>query len=257
MKFALVQGRKSEAFLGGRGICRGCASEVIGKCGELRIHHWAHKVRDNCPAATKEETPWHRMWKDKYPLEWQEWHGKDPATGERHYADVKTEKGLVLEFQNSPIKPAERRSREAYYKNMLWVVNGARLKLDYPRFRDQLRRIHPVADERWHYIIWPNKAFPKMWQDSSVLVFFDFLGETPAEAADGDRLPLWCLFPGRIRGHGLVVKVLREEFQRITIEREFPFKRPTSDVQSEKVAGFGEIYSKWLDHLARPALGRR
>ena len=62
------------------------------------------------------ETQWHRNWKNKFPIVWQEIFLHDEQTGELHIADVRTEHGLVIEFQHSHIKPEERISRENFYK---------------------------------------------------------------------------------------------------------------------------------------------
>ena len=35
---------------------------------------------------------------------------------------------LVIEFQHSHMDAQERTSREKFYKNMVWVVDGTRLK---------------------------------------------------------------------------------------------------------------------------------
>jgi competence protein CoiA len=43
MKFAIVYGFKTEALKGVKGICPNWASELIAKCGEFKINHWAHK----------------------------------------------------------------------------------------------------------------------------------------------------------------------------------------------------------------------
>jgi len=48
----------------------------------------------------------------------------DAETGERHVADVKTPAGTVLEFQNSPMDIRELRSREHFYRNVLWIVSA-------------------------------------------------------------------------------------------------------------------------------------
>jgi competence CoiA-like predicted nuclease len=69
-----------------------------------------------------------------FPKEWQEIVHKDSATEEKHIADIKTDKGFVIEFQRSSIPPAEIKKRENFYKNMVWVIDGTRLKRDYPRF---------------------------------------------------------------------------------------------------------------------------
>ena len=41
-----------------------------------------------------------------------------------HIADVKTDRGIVIEFQHSFLHRNERESREKFYQNMVWVVDG-------------------------------------------------------------------------------------------------------------------------------------
>jgi hypothetical protein len=43
---------------------------------------------------------------------------------EVHRADVKTPTGIVLEFQHSNMTDAERLSREAFYGDMIWILDG-------------------------------------------------------------------------------------------------------------------------------------
>ena len=45
--------------------------------------------------------------------------------GEIHRADIKTPNGIVIEVQHSSMSDAERISREAFYQNMVWIVDGA------------------------------------------------------------------------------------------------------------------------------------
>ena len=71
MKFALSNDERIEASKGAKGVCPSCGSELIAKCGEIVIHHWAHKKK--CDDYWWEnETQWHRNWKNKFPDEWQE-----------------------------------------------------------------------------------------------------------------------------------------------------------------------------------------
>lgn len=88
-----------------RGLCPYCGSEVIAKCGRIKIWHWAHKGMSSCDPWWENETEWHRTWKNHFPLEWQEQIARDPISGETHIADVKTPHGLVIEFQHSSIDP--------------------------------------------------------------------------------------------------------------------------------------------------------
>ncbi|MES2826988.1 MAG: competence protein [Bacteroidota bacterium] len=70
------------------------------------------------------ETPWHRDWKLAFPADFREVCLTDQFTGELHRADVYTSCGRTIEFQNSPITSEELRSREAFYPNLIWVLNG-------------------------------------------------------------------------------------------------------------------------------------
>ena len=135
MRFAGVDGQLQEAQPGLSGECPHCGGPMVAKCGEarLRVWHWAHKGRRHCDPWKEPETPWHRAWKNLFPAEWQETTCLAQG-GERHIADVKTAGGCVIEFQHSPIKPDERRSREAFYRPMHWVVDGMRGKRDRAQF---------------------------------------------------------------------------------------------------------------------------
>jgi competence CoiA-like predicted nuclease len=128
MKFSLVNGIKTEAMPGGKGICSCCESETIAKCGNYKIWHWAHKSNKNCDSWWESETEWHRLWKSYFPIENQEVVHKDIDSGEKHIADVKTLNGMVIEFQNSPIAAEELKAREAFYKRVIWIVNGDSFK---------------------------------------------------------------------------------------------------------------------------------
>ncbi|WP_419949792.1 hypothetical protein [Candidatus Palauibacter sp.] len=44
--------------------------------------------------------------------------------GEVHRADIKTPTGIVTEVQHSTMTDEERESREAFYENLIWIVDG-------------------------------------------------------------------------------------------------------------------------------------
>jgi len=135
MKFALVNGERREARPKLVGECRCCGSMMIAKCGDVYAHHWAHKGRRKCDLWWENETEWHRAWKNQFPEDWQE-RIQYAEDGEKHIADVKTEDSWVIEFQHSAIKAEERDSREAFYKRLVWVIDGKRRKFDERKFRE-------------------------------------------------------------------------------------------------------------------------
>lgn len=94
---------------------------------------WAHLKSKDCDPWWEQETEWHRSWKNQFPAAWQEI-GHTAQSGERHRADVKTARGLVLEFQYSALSETERVSREEFYAGLVWVVHAHRRLRDRKKF---------------------------------------------------------------------------------------------------------------------------
>lgn len=173
MRFAIVNGKKVEATPKAKGVCSNCNSELIARCGRVKVWHWAHKGSPPCDPWSEAETKWHRNWQSCFPREWQEVSHVDPITGEKHIADVKTPFGLVIEFQHSPIKPEERASREEFYKKMIWVVDGNRAQTDRYYFEAGLRQLEkdrPEFQVRWE----GSSRLLQNWSESRAKVFIDF-----------------------------------------------------------------------------------
>lgn len=123
MQYAFVEGDRLEAFPGGRGTCPICGAGTISKCGQRIMHHWAHLGRRNCDPWWENETEWHREWKNRFPETCREISHIAPD-GEIHRADIRTPTGIYIEVQHSAMTDAERASREAFYKNLVWVIDG-------------------------------------------------------------------------------------------------------------------------------------
>ncbi len=200
MKFALVNNQRQEATPKTKGICPVCNTTVISKCGSKKAHHWAHETKQDCKNDRWEtEGPWHRKWKNKFPIEWQE--QITIVNNEKNVADIKTPQNLVIEFQHSSIAPDEQKSREKAYDNMIWVVDGTRLKYDFPRFRKKIiensHLYFKLNKQNWKLfsIEFYDEVFPKSWITCSVPVIFDFLGEVEEKGADVFQKFLYCLLP--------------------------------------------------------------
>jgi hypothetical protein len=215
MKFALVNGHKMEPQPNLHGNCANCQNKTVSKCGQVKIWHWAHKSKQHCDPWWENETEWHRGWKNNFPAEWQENIHFDSITGEKHIADIKTASGLIIEFQHSAIPPTEIQSREVFYKNMLWVVDGTRLKRDSHRFFKQFSDLmHSVKG--LFLTDFPDECFPASWLRSSVPVYFDFQDNNSIGQQDEMHSALWCLFPGRIGRSAVVAGVQRKQFIELT-----------------------------------------
>jgi hypothetical protein len=111
-------GTRIEATKGTEAFCPCCQGLVLAKCGVIKVHHWAHKAGIDCDSWYEPETEWHRNWKLHF-----EPHQVEVPIGS-HRADIRTDRNLVIELQNSPISPGQIQERERFYKNMVWIVNA-------------------------------------------------------------------------------------------------------------------------------------
>jgi competence CoiA-like predicted nuclease len=189
MRFALLKNERIEATKGTKGVCPCCGNDLVAKCGEVYIHHWAHKKK--CDDYWWEnETEWHRNWKNKFPKEWQEVIHRDES-GEKHIADVKTSEGWAIEFQHSYIEPEERRSRDNFYKKLIWVVDGTRRKTDVKKFQKVLNEVWlDKPSRKLLYVNFPDWSKLLMeWKDSNSLILLDFKDRF---SSNDD---LWLIYP--------------------------------------------------------------
>ena len=225
MKYAVSNDQRIEATPKAVGKCPCCGADLIARCGDLKVWHWAHKGRRVCDHWWESETEWHRAWKDTFPKEWQEvvQYAED---GEKHIADIKTPDGFVIEFQHSSMKAEEKLAREQFYKNMVWVVDGKRTKNDYPRFEKNESGWMAWRNDRAVYVHYAEFTFPKVWMNRTVPVIFDWQNE----------YDLVCLLPQRVgkdydyAGPATCFRITRASFNKMITEHQRlkipPMKKP-------------------------------
>jgi hypothetical protein len=130
MQYANLENHKSmPSHTGQRASCPSCDGEVLSKCGELVVHHWAHLCGEDCDPWAEHETEWHREWKNQFPIECREITIRSTDSDEFHRADVCLPNGTVIEFQHTGLSPEIIRKREDFYSRyangMVWVVDGS------------------------------------------------------------------------------------------------------------------------------------
>lgn len=141
------------------GFCPLCNEAVVAKCGEIKVHHWAHKSRVECDPWWENESQWHRDLKALAPPERRE------VIKPPHRADIVAESGTVIELQSTRIQPADIKAREAFYGKMIWIIDGS-------RFLDRFE-IHERFDDRSGFKIrWKN--IHKHWITARKPRFIDF-----------------------------------------------------------------------------------
>jgi hypothetical protein len=127
MLYANVNGIRTLPTKGLKGTCPSCGGEVIAKCGQQNVHHWAHLSKD-CDSWYEPMTQWHIDWQNMFPEFYREKQFYDEVKKEYHRADIHTLSLVTIEFQNSPISIDEINSRSSFYEKLIWVINGANFK---------------------------------------------------------------------------------------------------------------------------------
>jgi competence protein CoiA len=176
MKYAIVNDQRAEPSRAAKGTCPACGSEMIARCGKIRINHWAHKSKQNCDPWWEKETAWHREWKNCFDAEWQEVVHRDEITGEIHIADVTTPHGWNIEIQHSPMDDEERKARNSFYKKIAWVIDGTRRKTDIDQLNRLLTNGVPLKTKFPTVAVNPDNKNRLLteWHNKDSLVFFDF-----------------------------------------------------------------------------------
>ena len=122
--------------------------------------------------------------------------------GELHFADVRTPSGLVVEFQHSHIGEDEVSAREQFYGDLVWVIDGTRLKLDRSSFCDGMDQNRGLGTDPEQYVFNGNgRQITRRWAISEKLVYLDF-GDTD----------LWCVSPYNSNWQFFAVRVTKTEF---------------------------------------------
>ncbi len=98
------------------GTCQICGNGLIPKCGPILKHHWSHRAGD-CDTWGETETVWHRWWKSRASPECCE------VVIGNHRADIRRHDGCVIELQHSSISVEDIEAREAFYGDMLWLLD--------------------------------------------------------------------------------------------------------------------------------------
>lgn len=138
------------------GYCIGCGGEVRAHCGEIYAWHWHHVNGLDCDSWGHPMTKWHFDWQRKFAIN-EMWRTKE---GESHRADVVTNFGFILEFQNSSISPEQIRDRENFWGNMAWVFNAEEFKGNFDFYLNPKeikfvwnnpRKIHRAAQKPIYY----------------------------------------------------------------------------------------------------------
>lgn len=121
---------------------------------------------------------------------------------------LKTQHGCVLEFQHSFISNEERSSRNNFYPNLVWVVDGLRRKRDKDQFFNAIKSgVKLIASPLLIKISTDESKLVQEWGSGNTSVFFDF----------GEEQRLWWLLPFKHNGFSYIVPFSRQEFLKFNL----------------------------------------
>ena len=220
MKFGLVNGKRVIAKPHVKGVvCPKCHTELIAKCGEIRVHHWAHKNKLQCDDWIEEDNEWRSRWLDAFPEDWQE--PVIERNGESHFADIQTPQNTIILLHQSHLTADIIQSRENFYQSPVWIINAGRYRNDVSRFlksfeKAWIRGARSSLEKTDFKVISEfniGKVFRKEYLQARSPVFFDY---TTAEADKvhgyGYMLDyIWCLMPYYVNSFRLLYRYRREE----------------------------------------------
>ena len=146
---------------GERASCPVCDGEVVSRCGEINVWHWAHRAATGCDPWLEAESEWHAEWKSLVPETWIEVIIEKDA--QRRSADIRLPNGRVVKLQSAPLSPQQIRAYESFFGNMLWIfdvrearetmdaVGKPRLDLRKKEMSDFAKQMHGVTETPSNY----------------------------------------------------------------------------------------------------------
>ncbi|MCB9841156.1 MAG: hypothetical protein H6809_05870 [Phycisphaeraceae bacterium] len=117
MLYATLDGKRIRPVRGMRATCPTCGEAVEAKCGQIKVHHWAHRSGSAC-AQSADMCEWHVNWQMQVIPE-----ATEVVLPPRR-ADLRGNDGVVIELQHSAISTEEIASREAHYGHMVWMFDA-------------------------------------------------------------------------------------------------------------------------------------
>ncbi len=93
-------GERIRAHKNTRALCPHCRGPLIPKCGQVKVHHWAHKEAKGCPYASG-MTHWHYEWLENFDNRATDGWEVEYFFKSIHFDAFNPEKMQAVEFQRS------------------------------------------------------------------------------------------------------------------------------------------------------------
>ena len=200
MLFALLNNKRVQPSRNINGaVCPLCRTEMTAKCGEIRVHHWAHKNKINCDHWLEDDSPWRWSWMGRFPDDWCE--HVITHEGEKHLADIQTPKNTIILLHQSRLTPEIVREREKFYQTPVWILNAGRFKNHTKRLLSHFEKKHfrQFGIEKNVYFLscFYEDTLPQAWLKAQFPIFLDFSESKGFESHQYQEMlkSIWCLMP--------------------------------------------------------------
>ena len=120
-------------------FCPYCEKKVIHKKGNINAWHFAHLKKECDYFEYKGLSDWHLNWQNLWQKEQRE--VRIIKEDKLHIADVISKSGVVIEFQNSPIKDYQISLRSGFYDKLVWVLNFTEYEFNEHNLTEDYLRI--------------------------------------------------------------------------------------------------------------------
>lgn len=144
--------------------CPLCSVEIIAKCGNIKVWHWAHKNLLECDHWWEPVSEWHLSWQNCVDEKFIE------VPIGNHRADIQLPNGMVIELQSSSLSEDEVSERECFYNNMIWVFNGE-------KFKERFKFYHKISKYGNEYVTFYWKRPRTYIGMTEKPVYIDFGGD--------------------------------------------------------------------------------
>jgi len=119
------RGERIQASPGASGSCPTCGEPVNAKCGDIIVHHWAHRARSDCDPWSEPESEWHLGWKRAFETAGADTEVTMRTDDQWHRADVVVGTGTIIELQHGYLPVEQIRAREAFYgAKLVWLYDA-------------------------------------------------------------------------------------------------------------------------------------
>jgi len=155
---------------------------------------------------------------------------------------VKTARGTVLEFQHSFLSREERQSREAFYPDLLWVVDGTRRVRDRAQFFASLEGGITISPKPNIVALSSSDcALLRDWNSGRAPVYFDFGDSDPADTRRFDMPHLWRLEPNSANGWMFLSPVPKAWFVSVHRAAQVPLDQLFTQAVVRSVAHYNQM----------------